>query len=733
MCLHTRRAEPSDLRAVSSQAAGVADLERAARALAARLPEPLTVLARLAYNYRWSWMEGGPELFGAVDPQRWELCGGNPVRLLQEASAEGLARAAADRGLLERAAAAERMIVAELAGSDGAQRPGVTAFLCAEYAIHASLPVYSGGLGALAGDLVKQASDDDAPLVAVGLMYREGYFRQRLDASGWQHEYWSATDPPRLPAALVTGPDGEPVTITVPIGGLEVRAAVWRVQVGRVPVFLLDAERPENPPRARWITSRLYVSDPEVRLGQYILLGVGGLRMLDALGIAPETVHLNEGHAAFATLELARAETGRGRALDQALEIARGRTVFTTHTPVPAGNDTYPTEQVLQAVGGVLEEVGLDRERFAALGRSHPDHADEPFGVTQFALRTSRRANAVSRRHGEVARAMWQELWPGRPVEEVPIGHVTNGVHVPTWIGPAMRGVLDRHLGDGWCERAADPRTWDPVDAIPGDELWAARAAQRAELVAYVRRRSPIDRLGRGDQAAYAEAAEDFDPNALTLGFARRLATYKRLRLLIGESANLDLLGGERPLQLIIAGKAHPRDDEAKRLLQSLFALKGHAAVAHRVVFLEDYDLDSAARLVRGCDVWVNLPRPPLEASGTSGMKSAVNGGLQLSVLDGWWAEAYDGENGWALDGATDPDLWAQDARTGAELHRILRDEVVPMFAARDEQGIPTAWTRLIRNSIRTLGPRFSAARMLGDYRREIYDRRAGRPSVLHH
>jgi glycogen phosphorylase len=702
---------------------GSADLERAAGALAARVPAALGVLARLAYNYRWSWLPGGPELFSGVDPERWALCAANPVRLLEEASAEGLARAAGDGELLGRAAEAEATVTAELASPGAAERrTRPTAFLCAEYAIHGSLPVYSGGLGALAGDLVKQASDDDAPLVAVGLMYREGYFRQRLDASGWQHEYWTPTDPPRLPAALVRGSDGDAVTITVPIGGVEVRAQVWRVQAGRVPVFLLDADRPDNPPQARWISSRLYVSDPEVRLAQYVLLGVGGLRMLDALGIAPSIVHLNEGHAGFAVLELVRAELARGHTLDVALERARGRTVFTTHTPVPAGNDTYPAGQVLHALSRVLEEVGMDRERFARLGRSHPDRAEEPFGVTQLGLRTSSRANGVSRRHGEVARAMWQELWPERPVEEVPIGHVTNGVHVPTWIGPAIRGLLDRHLEDGWIDRAAEPETWAPVDGIPAAELWAARCEQRAELVAYVRRRSPFDRMGRGDTAAYAVAAEDFDDGVLTVGFARRLATYKRLRLLIEEPANLDLLGGERPLQLIIAGKAHPRDDDAKRLLQSLFALKGNPAVARRVVFLEDDDLDTAARLVRGCDVWVNLPRPPLEASGTSGMKSALNGGLQLSVLDGWWAEAYDGENGWALDGSTDPNGAAQDAATGVELHRILRDEVVPMFAARDQAGLPGAWVERMRRSIRTLGPQFSAARMLGDYRTKVYE-----------
>ncbi len=706
-------------------AAGRAELDRAAQALASLLPASLDVLARLAYDYRWSWLPGGPALFEAVDPDRWALCGQNPVRLLREAPADALARAAADQALLTAARAAQESIAAEQArpapaGTPPPDRPA--AFFCAEYGVHPSLPVYSGGLGALAGDLVKQASDDGIPLVAVGLLYRQGYFRQRLDASGWQHEYWTPTDPDRLPAALVRDGDGQPLTISVPIADEDVAAQVWRVDVGRVPLFLLDADRPENSPKARWITSRLYISDPEIRLAQYVLLGAGGLRMLRAVGFEPSVVHLNEGHAAFAALELIGSDLAGGRDPDAALAAARERTVFTTHTPVPAGNDTYPVDAVLHALGGLCAEYGLDRGLVARLGRSHPDQPAEPFGVTQFALRTSRAANAVSRRHGEVARTMWQHLWPHLADDDVPIRHVTNGVHVPSWIGAPVRRLLDRHLGPGWMARAAAPETWAPVAGIPDAELWAVRREQRVALIDYVRHRSPTDRLGRGDSAAYAAAAGDgFDPDALTIGFARRLATYKRLRLLIEDPENLRLLHGDRAIQVLIAGKAHPRDDDAKRLLQSLFSLKEDPNVARRVVFLDDYDLDSAARLVRGCDVWVNLPRPPLEASGTSGMKSVVNGGLHLSVLDGWWAEAYDGHSGWALSGDVDADERAQDARHGADLHRVLADEIVPLFAERDSDGLPTAWLDRVRGSMRALGPAFSAARMLADYRRDIY------------
>jgi len=709
---------------IDPMSAGRADLERAAQALASRLPAPLAVLARLAYNYRWSWQPDGHALFEGVDPARWALCGQNPVRLLEEAPADSLARAATDAALLAQAAAAERALTAELAhpasaGCPPPDRPA--AFFCAEYGVHVSLPIYSGGLGALAGDLVKQASDDRTAMVAVGLLYRQGYFRQRLDASGWQHEYWTPTDPDRLPAALVRGADGVPLTVSVPIGGVDVVAQIWRVDVGRVPLFLLDADRPENSPQTRWITSRLYISDPEVRLAQYVLLGVGGVRMLHLLGFDPSVVHLNEGHAAFAALALVAAELSDTGDLLGALSAARERTVFTTHTPVSAGNDTYPVDAVLHVVHGVLDGLGWGDETVARLGRSHPDHAGELFGVTQFALRTSRTANAVSRRHGEVAREMWRELWPELPAGQTPIGHVTNGVHIPTWIGAPIRRLLDRHLGPGWPARAADRLTWAPVAGISDAELWAARREQRAALVDYVRARSPLDRLGRGDSAEFATAASAFDPDVLTIGFARRLATYKRLALLIEEPENLGLLDGNRPVQLLIAGKAHPRDDDAKRLLQALFALKDHPAVARRVVFLEDYELDTAARLVRGCDVWVNLPRPPLEASGTSGMKSVVNGGLQLSVLDGWWAEGADATNGWSLSGDVDPDERAQDARHGYELHQLLAHSVVPLFHDRDEHGLPTGWLDRVRSSIGGLGPAFSAARMLADYRREIY------------
>jgi glycogen phosphorylase len=705
---------------------GALDVERAATELAGRLPDALAPLARLAYNYRWSWLPDGAELFRSIDPHRWELCLHNPVRLLEEVPAATLRRAAADGELVEQAALAESVVRAELslrAGADDLDPGRPVAFFCAEYGIHRSLPIYSGGLGALAGDFVKEASDRALPLVAVGLMYRQGYFRQRIDAGGWQHEYWVDSDRERLPAALVTDAGGGVMTIVVPIGDRDVTAQVWRVEVGRVPLFLLDVDRPENDPRVRWISSRLYVGDAETRLGQYVLLGVGGVRSLRALGIEPGVIHMNEGHAALAPLELAREELERGAAPDEALELARSRTVFTTHTPVPAGNDSYPADQARAAIRALADRLARTGCDVLALARTNPDDLNEPFGVTQLALRMSRAANGVSRRHGQVARAMWRDLWRDRPEEEVPIGHVTNGVHVPTWVGARIRALLDHHLGEDWQSRADDPATWAAIEAIPAAELWEVRSRQRAELVDLLRDRSVADRLGRNDLPEYVGAAERaFSPDVLTIGFARRIATYKRLGLLAQDpDRTLALFAGERPIQVVLAGKAHPRDEEAKHVLQSLFRLKDAPSVGEHVIFLDDYDLASGAALVRGCDVWLNVPRPPLEACGTSGMKSVMNGGLQLSVLDGWWAEAYDGSNGWALPGEVDPDHGAADARAAADLYRVLESEVVPAFYELDPDGRPRAWIERMRASLRTLAPRFCATRMLREYLENAY------------
>ncbi len=707
--------------------AGAEDIVRAASALTSRLPWPLGVLARLAYNYRWAWLPDGPDVFRSVDPDRWRACGRNPVRLLQETSAEALLRAADDDSLVARAEQLERAMLADLARparTDVVDEERPVAFFCAEHGVHVSLPIYAGGLGALAGDILKEVSDRALPFVAVGLMYRFGYFRQRVDHTGWQQETWVATDPERSPAVLVTvGDDRAPLRVSVPIGPDVVTAQVWRVDVGRVPLYLLDTDLPENTRIARWITARLYDSDPDTRLAQYVLLGAGGAAALRALGITPGVVHMNEGHAAFAALEMTRPSVEAQGGFHAAFAEVRRQTVFTTHTPVPAGNDTYPPDQVRRVLGPLVSSLGTDPDAIIRLGRTRPDDEHEPFGVTQFALRASRSANGVSLRHGGVSREMWRPLWPEREVDDVPIGHVTNGVHVPSWVGAPMRRLLDRHLGEGWSLRAGDPATLAAIDAVPAAELWEVRCEQRRALVEFVRDRSQLQRIARGEPRDQVEAAaKSFDPGVLTIGFARRMATYKRLDVLLHDvQRSFALLRGERPIQLLVAGKAHPRDDGGKRLVQQLFAARAQQRAFERVVFLEDYNLGMAARLVRGCDLWINVPRPPLEASGTSGMKVAVNGGLQLSVLDGWWAEGYDGANGWALDGSVDHDHAAQDARHADELYRLLEQEIAPEFYARDAAGLPAAWIARVKRSMRTLIPAFSATRMVSEYEQRIY------------
>ena len=706
---------------------GHEDIARAVEDLRRRIPEPLAPVARIAYNYAWSWLPGGRYLFeSVVGSDRFEHSKRNPVRALLEASWSTLSRAASDSEVLSHAAEMEHRIdeiVAAPAGDHGIDAAHPVGFLCAEYGVHVSLPVYSGGLGALAGDILKEASDLRVPMVAIGLMYHRGYFRQRLDASGWQHEYWVDSDPELLPCALVSGPDGEPLTIEVPVASGAATVRIWRVDVGRVPLFLLDTNFGDNEPLQRWITSRLYDGDPETRLAQYTLLGVGGVRALRALGVDPSLIHLNEGHACLAPLELAVSSGDGDGTVDSLVAAARRRTVFTTHTPVPAGNDSYPAEQVRRAFAGFIDSSPVQADQLIALGRTHSDEAAEPFGITQAALRLSRAANGVSRLHGQVAREMWTDLWPGLPIEEIPIGHVTNGVHIPTWIGRPMRELLGRHLGDDWLSRAGDADTWKPIAEIPDDELWAVRNQQRAELLALIRQRSARDRLERSDSHEYVMAARQaLRDDVLTVGFARRVATYKRLELLMRDADFATrLLGGERPAQILLAGKAHPRDDDAKRVVQRLFELKTIPAVAGRVVFLDDYDLRIGAALTRGCDVWLNVPRPPLEASGTSGMKSVVNGGLQLSVLDGWWAEGYDGSNGWGFSGEVDADHEAQDQRDAATFQSLMMDTVVPTFYERDMHGLPARWLELVRNSLMTLGAEFSATRMVRDYVRGPY------------
>ncbi len=710
---------------------GRRDLTRAIAVLAERLPEPLLPLARVVYNYAWSWIEGGVELLREVDPALWERSGGNARWLIEAVPPRRLRALADDRGFVERLANLAARLDAYLARPSSfpeipAERP--IAYFCSEFGVHRSLPLYGGGLGVLAGDFLKAASDLGLPTVGVGLLYRQGYFHQRLDASGRQVEWWTTTDFERHPALEVTGEDGRPLAVPVEIRARVVWTRVFRLDVGRVPLFLLDTDCAENHVIDRWITARLYIGDRHTRLAQYLVLGVGGVRALAALGIEPAIVHLNEGHAALGAFERMTRRLAQGRSLEEALAEVRRETVFTTHTPVAAGNEWYSVEEIEPVAGAYVERSGIPREVFYGLGRYHPEQASEHVCITPLALRTSRASNGVSRRHGEVARAMWRELWPDRGVDAVPITHVTNGVHTTTWMAPAMQALLDRYLPAGWRERIADPAVWAAVHEIDDAELWRVRGELRAELVAYVREKSVLDRLSRGEDPAYVEAAARcFDGRTLTLGFARRVATYKRLHLLTRRlERGLRLLGDEaRPIQLVIAGKAHPADHEAKQSLQRLMEVRRAPNVGSRIAFLEDYDLHMAPRIVAGVDVWLNVPRPPLEASGTSGMKVALNGGLNLSVLDGWWCEGFDGETGWAIS-SPEASPQEQDDHDADALLDLLENEVVPSFYERDESGLPRRWLARVKTSIARLAPRFSAERMLRDYVATIYAPGAG-------
>ena len=544
-----------------------------------------------------------------------------------------------------------------------------------------------------------------------------------MDTDGWQHEYWINADFERLPAVRVTGSDGQPLTVQLIIRGRTVHVQIWRVDVGRVPLYLLDTDRRDNDLIDRWITARLYIGDRHTRLAQYAVLGIGGMRALDAMGIRPTLVHLNEGHGALSSRERLRCLLAAGQSFDAALAQLRRETVFTTHTPVAAGNEGYSKEEVEPVLGDFINDVGIPRHTYYDLGRVTPGNDAEPTSITPLALRTSGASNAVSRRHGEVARAMWRALWRDRAEADVPIAYVTNGVHTMTWMSARMQALLGRHLGADWRARTAEPEYWQKIEAIPDAELWRVRCELRSAFIDYVRERSIRDRLARGEPPEYVEAAARmFDPNALTIGFARRMATYKRFYLLTRyPDRGLRLLSeGRTPIQIVVAGKAHPQDREAKEALHNFFQIKRAPAVAGRVVFLEDYDLHMAARIVAGVDLWLNLPRPPLEASGTSGMKVALNGGLNLSVLDGWWAEAYDGTNGWVI-ASPDGDPRSQDDHDAAALLDLLEREVIPLFYERGPDGTPQRWVQRIKAAMRTLIPGFTAERMLHEYVQKMY------------
>jgi len=728
----------TEIRLLTEAAAQVAPVVSEARTLDRFIAPSQERLWALARNLWWSWDHDSADLFRALDPARWSQLNHNPVSLLAEFPLRKLEARAAELALHSRINYAYRRL-REYQGEErtwGARHAGVlrtrpVAYFSAEFGVHESLPVYSGGLGVLAGDHIKSASDLDIPLVGVGLFYGQGYFRQRLDGDGWQHEEYLETDVNQLPMQAAIGKNGRPVVVQVDTRHGSIRAKVWRVKVGRCDLYLLDSDVEGNAPEDRELTSRLYGGDGRVRVHQELLLGVGGLRALKAMSITPGVLHLNEGHSAFVVLEAIRQRMEEeGLTFEKAVPRVSREVVFTTHTPVPAGHDRFDADLVEEHLGPLRESLALTRESFMALGRENPNNTDEPFCMTVLGLRLSRRANAVSSLHGEVSRAMWTGLSPDKPEDSVPIGHITNGVHVPSWLAPQMFRLYDRHLGTGWHLRSSEAKIWEGIEDVDDGELWETHLNLKSRLVDYVRRRAVQQATRRNEPPEVLQRLQRvLSPDALTIGFARRFATYKRANLILADIEKLASMVNDpkRPVQFVFAGKAHPNDEPGKRMLQQIARLMRDTQFADKLVFVEDYDINVGRHFVQGVDVWLNNPRRPLEASGTSGQKVVLNGGLNLSVLDGWWAEAYDGLNGFAIGtGRTHSDMNVHDTRDGEDLLRVLRDEVIPLYYQRDRDGLPRGWIKRMKRTIRTLGWRFNADRMVMDYTLKCYVPAAG-------
>jgi starch phosphorylase len=703
------------------------------------LPEPLEPLRGLMLNLRWSWDEPTRELFTAIDPDNRELGEQDPAALLAQVSQNRLVALASDPGFMDRLAATTADLAQYLVGprwyqgepvpASAGPMPAAIAYFSPEYGITAALPQYSGGLGILAGDHLKAASDLGVPLIGVGLLYRHGYFTQSLSAEGWQAERYPASDPNGLPLTLLRGADGSGVRVSVGLAdGVALTAQVWVAQVGRVPLLLLDSYVEENDATLREVTDRLYGGGTDHRLRQELLLGVGGVRAVraycDLTGHPqPEVFHTNEGHAGFLGLERIREYVEQGLDFDTALEVCRAGTVFTTHTPVPAGIDRFPIDLVEGNVGAVAE-TGLPAERIMALGaENYPGGDPGVFNMAVMGMRLSQRVNGVSKLHGQVSRSMFTGLWPGFDTAEVPITSVTNGVHGPSWVAPEILG-LGGDRGDGEVELAGEAEFWQRVAADP-ERLWEARRVLRARLIEQARRRLRASWRQRGASDAELIWIDSLlDHDVLTIGFARRVPSYKRLTMMMHDPARLTalLLDPERPIQIVVAGKAHPADDGGKQLIQQLVRFADGVQVRHRIAFLPDYDMAMARMLVQGCDVWLNNPLRPLEACGTSGMKAALNGGLNLSILDGWWDEWYDGRNGWAIPSADGvPDPVRRDELEAAALYDLLGKSVAPLFYQTDSGGLPARWLEMVSHTLRTLGPKAQASRMVRQYVTELY------------
>ena len=699
------------------------------------LPEPLQDLKLIASNLYWSWHTEITDIFRRIDYDLWKQCSHNPVKMLGMVSQARLEDMAHNEGFLYQLQQAKKQLQETLTAPSWYEKiyAGKTtkpriAYFSAEFGTHESLPVYSGGLGMLAGDHLKSASDLGVPLVGIGLLYQKGYFRQYLNTDGWQQEHYLENDFYNMPLELITKPSGHPLTVSIQFPGRTVVCQIWRANIGRTPLYLLDANVPANSPADRTLTQTLYGGDNETRICQEIILGIGGLKALYAMEIEPTVCHMNEGHAAFMALERVRKMRSlHNMSFDEAVEATKASNVFTVHTPVAAGNDEFPVEMMDKYFGHYFSKLGIHRDQFLALGRLRASDHQETFKMPVLAIRMSTYRNGVSQLHGEVSRKIWAGLWPELPTDQVPITSVTNGVHARTWLSAEVISLYERYLGAQWSDEIVDKSIWHNIDQIPDEELWRIHQRCKERLVGFTRSRLKRQLQRRG--AFHTElgwAEEALDPEALTIGFARRFATYKRGNLLLREPQRLlKLLSNtEQPVQFVFAGKAHPRDTAGKDLIRQIvhFASE-NPQIRRKLIFLEDYDMDIARYLVQGVDIWLNTPRRPMEASGTSGMKAALNGVLNLSTLDGWWCEGYIPDGGWIIGAGEEyDDLSYQDQVESQAIYNMLEQEIVPLFYSRSKDRLPRRWIRRMKNTIKWCAPRFNTSRMVAEYTRRFYN-----------
>lgn len=696
-----------------------------------KLPSKINRLAELAYNLWWSWSPDARELFRRLDYPLWRRTLHNPVQMLQQISPARLEEVSHDSSFIRHYEKVMILFDRELANGKSwfhvtypEHVEDTIAYFSFEFGLHSSLPIYSGGLGILSGDHAKEASDLGLPFVGIGFMYPQGYFRQHIPSHGWQEAVYQQLDMNIAPIAPVLNEHGREYKISINLAGRQVHARIWHVRVGRNPLYLLDTDVDENDPWDRELSARLYSGDSETRIRQEIMLGIGGVRALRALGIAPKVWHMNEGHSAFLILELIREQVAQGKTFAEAEALVRRQTVFTTHTPVPAGHDAFSFQLVHQYFNGFWDEMGINREHFLSLG-GHEETWGTAFNMTVLALRQSGLSNAVSQLHGRVSREMWQEVWPDKPAAEVPISSITNGIHVPTWISSELSFTFDKYLENDWRQIHDDSVVWRRLAELPDKELWDVHQLLKRKLMSYLRqlvRRRWVD--GTNDPTQILTGGTLLDPDALTIGFARRFATYKRANLIFRDLERLQriLLDTHRPVQIIFAGKAHPADEPGKALIQHIYNLAKHNQLGGRVAFIEDYDMHMARYLTQGVDVWLNNPLRPREASGTSGMKAALNGVPNFSILDGWWVEGYNGANGWAVgDERVFENQEAQDEFDANSIYQLLEDEIVPLYYSRDRDEIPRGWVEVMRESIRSNAPLFSTRRMVKEYTTNLY------------